>query len=223
MSEKESDQDQDLYKILEVDKNSTDFQIRKAYQAKAKVFHPDKNGSGCQEKFQQLNAAYKIQMDPEKRILYDNNLLFTEKDDIIDLGDASIDSFEFQDAFKETVNQQIKDDHDENIDNIIYQGEYFDIGSDLKFQNSDFTGTSDEKMDAKIFPQSFFNFLMSGSESVSKKPKPIRKTWGKNWKEAPERSQNYSEDTFEKYVYGAAKKQKKNVNKDIFLNKRTKI
>jgi DnaJ like chaperone protein len=59
------------YKILEIDSNATDAEVKKAYRTMAKKYHPDKLSSsdpamlkGAQEKFQQVQAAYeKIQKE----------------------------------------------------------------------------------------------------------------------------------------------------------------
>ena len=59
------------YKILEIDSNASDAEVKKAYRTMAKKYHPDKLSSadpamlkGAQEKFQQVQAAYeKIQKE----------------------------------------------------------------------------------------------------------------------------------------------------------------
>jgi len=57
------------YEILEVDKKASPDEIKKAYRKKAIKLHPDKGGS--QEKFQELQHAYEILSDQEKRDVYD--------------------------------------------------------------------------------------------------------------------------------------------------------
>ena len=63
----------DFYKILGVKKSATLNQIKKAYRAKAKVMHPDKNQDDpkANEKFQDLGAAYEALSDDDKRKTYD--------------------------------------------------------------------------------------------------------------------------------------------------------
>ena len=55
----------DPYKILEIDKNATDEEVRKAYRRLAVKFHPDKVESlgedvkkNAEEKFKKIQAAY---------------------------------------------------------------------------------------------------------------------------------------------------------------------
>ena len=60
----------DCYKILEIEPSATSEEIKKAYQEKALIYHPDKSGS--EEKFHLIDRAYKILRDPEKRRLHDS-------------------------------------------------------------------------------------------------------------------------------------------------------
>ncbi len=63
----------DYYKILGVDKNIAQKDVRAAYRKRAKQFHPDlhPNDPKAKAKFQALNEAYDVISDPEKRMKYD--------------------------------------------------------------------------------------------------------------------------------------------------------
>jgi curved DNA-binding protein len=63
----------DYYKILEVDKNATSEDIKKAYRKLARKLHPDlnPNDKDAHKKFQQINEANEVLSDPEKRKKYD--------------------------------------------------------------------------------------------------------------------------------------------------------
>jgi curved DNA-binding protein len=63
----------DYYKILGVDKNATQKDIKSAYRKLARKFHPDLNPNDKDSKknFQQINEANEVLSDPEKRIKYD--------------------------------------------------------------------------------------------------------------------------------------------------------
>lgn len=63
----------DYYKILGVDKDTPQKDIRKAYKKRAKQFHPDlhPDDAKAKAKFQALNEAYDVLNDPEKRAKYD--------------------------------------------------------------------------------------------------------------------------------------------------------
>lgn len=60
----------DYYKILGVDKNASSEEIKKAFRKLAHQYHPDKQG-GSEEKFKEINEAYQVVGDPEKRKKYD--------------------------------------------------------------------------------------------------------------------------------------------------------
>src|ERR1700750_2984166 len=63
----------DYYKVLGLDKNATQDDIKKAYRKLARKHHPDLNPNDkeAHKKFQQLNEANEVLSDPEKRKKYD--------------------------------------------------------------------------------------------------------------------------------------------------------
>lgn len=63
----------DYYKILGIDKNATDKDIKSAYRKLARQYHPDLNPNDTEanKKFQQINEANEVLSDPEKRSKYD--------------------------------------------------------------------------------------------------------------------------------------------------------
>jgi curved DNA-binding protein len=63
----------DYYKVLELDKNATEKDIKNAYRKLARKYHPDLNPNDeeANKKFQQLNEANEVLSDPEKRKKYD--------------------------------------------------------------------------------------------------------------------------------------------------------
>lgn len=64
----------DYYNTLGLSKTATGDQIRKAYKALARKWHPDKNLNNKEEaerKFQEVSEAYQVLSDPEKREKYD--------------------------------------------------------------------------------------------------------------------------------------------------------
>lgn len=66
---------QDLYKVLELEKNATDEQIKASYKKLVKKWHPDKNPDNKEEatkKFREVSEAFGILSDPEKKKAYDN-------------------------------------------------------------------------------------------------------------------------------------------------------
>ena len=63
----------DYYKILGVERNASDDDIRKAYRKLAMQYHPDRNPNDKQaeERFKEINEAYQVLSDAKKRAHYD--------------------------------------------------------------------------------------------------------------------------------------------------------
>ncbi|MDP2812324.1 MAG: molecular chaperone DnaJ [bacterium] len=61
----------DYYKILGLNKSASEAEIKKAFRKLAHQHHPDKNGSGSAEKFKEINEAYQVLSNKEKRQQYD--------------------------------------------------------------------------------------------------------------------------------------------------------
>ena len=90
----------DYYEILGVPRNATLDEIKKAYRELALKYHPDRNKSKeAEEKFKEINEAYAVLSDPEKRKQYDSmgeyqfSQMFTPEDIFSD--------FDFEKAFKD--------------------------------------------------------------------------------------------------------------------------
>ena len=61
---------QDYYKILGIDKNASSEEVKKAFRKLAHKHHPDKQG-GDEKKFKEINEAYQVLSNSEKRKQYD--------------------------------------------------------------------------------------------------------------------------------------------------------
>lgn len=91
----------DYYKLLGVEKNATDAEIKKAYRKLAMKYHPDhaKDDKSAEDKFKKISEAYAVLSDAEKRKQYDTfgssgfQQRFSQED--------IFRNFDFGDIFKE--------------------------------------------------------------------------------------------------------------------------
>lgn len=63
----------DYYKILGVERSASEAEIKSAFRKLALQYHPDRNpgNSAAEEKFKEINEAYEVLSDPQKRSRYD--------------------------------------------------------------------------------------------------------------------------------------------------------
>lgn len=67
---------QNHYDILEIKLSATSAEVKASYRRLAKKYHPDIVGAGhAAERFREIQMAYDVLSDPEKRIPYDSRLL----------------------------------------------------------------------------------------------------------------------------------------------------
>lgn len=62
----------DYYEVLGLQKGASESEIKKAFRKMAKQYHPDVNKeAGAEEKFKEINEAYEVLSDPQKKANYD--------------------------------------------------------------------------------------------------------------------------------------------------------
>jgi molecular chaperone DnaJ len=93
----------DYYEVLEVDKNATVEEIKKAYRKKAVQYHPDRNPDNkeAEEKFKEVAEAYEVLSDEGKRARYDRFGHNMNNDGMggFDFGGAHVDPFDLFSQF----------------------------------------------------------------------------------------------------------------------------
>jgi DnaJ-class molecular chaperone len=105
----------DYYKILEIEKNATEEDIKKNYRKLALKYHPDKN-QGDDNMFKEISEAYSILSNPDKRKQYD--IIGDVDDNFNDIEDPfHIFNNIFQQHMQSFMNMQY--DNNININSII--------------------------------------------------------------------------------------------------------
>ena len=62
----------DYYEVLGISRQASADEIKRAYRKKAKQYHPDVNKEpGAEEKFKEVQEAYEVLSDPNKKATYD--------------------------------------------------------------------------------------------------------------------------------------------------------
>ena len=63
----------DYYEVLGLEKGASDDEIKRAFRKLAIKYHPDKNQGNkeAEQKFKEINEAYQVLSDPEKKAQYD--------------------------------------------------------------------------------------------------------------------------------------------------------
>lgn len=73
----------DYYKILGVDRNASQEEIKKAYRQKVKEWHPDRhreNKEEAERKFKEIQEAYEVLSDPKKGKFTIDSVLYQKKE-----------------------------------------------------------------------------------------------------------------------------------------------
>lgn len=159
----------DYYKILNVERKSTEEEIRKSYKKLALQFHPDKNpgdDTAC-EKFKEISEAYSVLGNKEKKSQYD---IMGSVDDSFEGEDPfSV----FNNIFKDHINtfMNMKYDNDINIGNLFgampgMANSFGNVHIRVHTFPTDINSFQNIEEDFYNEPRSFFNDLLPPQKEV---------------------------------------------------------
>ena len=115
----------DYYQILGVARNATQAQIKKAYRKLAMQYHPDRNPGKekwANEKFKEINEAFGVLGDPEKRRQYDK---FGTVGDIGDIFGSPFTRTTFEDLMRDFGGSGLGFDFLDNVFGDVLKGRGF--------------------------------------------------------------------------------------------------
>ncbi len=115
----------DYYKILGVQSNASDAEIKKAYRKLAMQYHPDRNPGKeewANQKFKEINEAYGVLGDAQKKKQYDQ---FGTTGDMGDVFRSSATRTTFEDVMKEFGGQGLGFDFLDAIFGNLFPGKDF--------------------------------------------------------------------------------------------------
>jgi curved DNA-binding protein len=135
----------DYYRILGVPKNASDAEIKKAYRKLAMQYHPDRNPGKekwANEKFKEINEAYGVLGDPQKRKQYDQ---FGTVGNIGDIFGSPFTTTTFEEMMKDFGGAGLRFDFLDDIFGDFLQGR----GSSFSFRNF---GAGPERVRFEVWP-----------------------------------------------------------------------
>ena len=122
----------DYYATLGVPRNARDREIKKAYRKLAMQYHPDRNPEKekwANEKFKEINEAYAVLGDPQKRKQYDQ---FGTAGNVGDIFNSPFTTTTFQEMMRDMGGAGLRFDFLDNIFGDLLKGR----GSSFSFRSS---------------------------------------------------------------------------------------
>jgi DnaJ-class molecular chaperone len=150
----------DYYGILEISRNATENEIKKAYRTLAMKWHPDKNSTNketAESKFKEISEAYNVLSNPKSKQMYDNHGVCdgespSFQNGFPDLSELFGNMGGFGNAFNVNINNQQKQKKPDEIKVELNLEELFigcvkeiAIPSSIKCNTCDGTGNTEKK------------------------------------------------------------------------------
>lgn len=144
-----------LYETLGVSKDASQEEIKKAYRKLARKYHPDINKeAGAEEKFKEINAAYEILSDTQKKAQYDQ------------FGDRMFNGQNFSDFYRQHSGSGQNVDINEILNSIFGGGGGFNRGFGGGGFSGGFGSSGDSEFFRDIFSKNAANLDITANISV---------------------------------------------------------
>lgn len=129
----------DYYRTLQVDKKASAKEIKKSYRKLARQYHPDVNpgDNSAENKFKDINEAYEVLSDPEKREKYDR---FGSEWQRFESGGGSAQDFDWANWSARPGGQRTRTMSQEEFDQLFGQGGTGGLGGFSDFFETLFGG-----------------------------------------------------------------------------------
>ena len=116
---------EDYYKLLNINQNASDIEIKKSYRKLAMKYHPDRNPNNkkSEEKFKQISEAYEVLSDSKKRKSYDQ----FGHEGIEQYNNSGYTSEKFTDIFSDIFGDVFQNNNNNN-------NNFSKKGSDLRYK-----------------------------------------------------------------------------------------
>jgi curved DNA-binding protein CbpA len=152
----------DYYKILGIMKKSSDKEIKNAYRRLARKYHPDRNSKVSDDIMKNINIAFEVLSDPEKRNLYD----MTNFDDLVENNDKTDSNYKWPKNVK--INRSTSSHHKTSYEressplysNTTSTGDYSNYYPD---DNSNFQIQDTSNINNLDIPKSQFQIIVEPS------------------------------------------------------------
>ncbi len=138
----------DYYKILGIMKKSSDKEIKNAYRRLARKYHPDRNSKVSDDIMKNINIAFEVLSDPEKRNQYD----MTNFDDLVENNDEKNNNYKW--AKNVNVNSSNSSSSD---DETRYERE----------SSSIYSNTTNSEDYSSYYPDDNLNFQIQDTSNIN--------------------------------------------------------
>ena len=157
----DNDKKKDHYKTLNIRRNASIKEIKIAYRRLARKYHPDRNSNVSDDIMKNINIAFEILSDNEKRIQYDKTLF----DDFAKDNDTVNKNFKYKGNFNDKNNHYSKEDNKKTYssDSTIFDTDPDNKDNQTHKHNLNFEYKEKETITDIIFQKSQYQIVVEPS------------------------------------------------------------